>query len=372
MKKIQRYGALVLALAMLLAGCGVGPAQTAEGGEKDEIRSAVLIISGNLGDKGFSDLAYAGMQRAETELGLKIRVVELGGDNTKQVPVLTEFAEDPEWDLIVVGTYGMKESIQKVAESHPDARFLVYDAQIDYEVGGLDNVCSMEHRQYEASFLAGALAAAMTESGVPGTNAEKLVGFVGGGENISINDFLVGYIQGVQYVDETCKVLISYVGDFTNTAKATEMTIAQCAQGADVVYAVAGGASLGVLDGAAESGCYAIGVDQDQYEALKDNSPALAAQIVSSVVKRLDNTVFTMIDGACKGTLPWGTHSFVGLAEGSMGLADNEQFQKTVPEDIRIMLAEVEEKLRAGELMPESAFGMTAEEVTAYKNSAKP
>lgn len=372
-KRIWTAILLAAMLVLILSGCGettkepdpAGPAES-------EIKSAVLIISGNLGDKGFSDLAYAGLQRAETELGLQIKVVELGGDNTKQVPVLTEFAEDPEWDLIVAGTYGMKESIQKVAEEHPDARFLVYDAQMDYENGNLNNVCSMENRQYEASFLAGALAASMTGSGMEHTNPEKLVGFVGGGENISINDFLVGYIQGVQYVDESCKVLISYVGDFTNTAKAKEMTIAQCNQGADIVYAVAGGASLGVLDGAAETGCYSIGVDQDQYEALKDNSPELAAQIVTSVVKRLDNTVFTMIDGACKGTLPWGTHSYVGLAEDAMGLAYNEQYEAVVPEEIRAVISGIEEKLRSGELTPKSAFGMSAEEVTEYKNSAKP
>ena len=187
---------LTAMLALVLSGCGETAKEPDPAGpEESEIKRAVLVISGNLGDKGFSDLAYAGLQRAETELGLQIKVVELGGDNTKQIPVLTEFAEDPEWDLIVAGTYGMKESIQKVAEEHPDARFLVYDAQMDYENGNLKNVCSMENRQYEASFLAGALAASMTGSGMEHTNQEKLVGFVGGGENISINDFLVGYIH---------------------------------------------------------------------------------------------------------------------------------------------------------------------------------
>lgn len=394
----KKLGALMLALSLLatlFAGCRgkteegveapvaeksvtethtaeVPEAPPAEESKEDVIESAVLIISGNLGDKGFSDLAWAGMQRAEEELGLKVKCVELGGDNTKQIPVLTEFAEDPEWDLIVVGTYGMKEATQQVAEQYPDTRFLVYDTQIDYAKGGLDNVCSMEHRQYETSFLAGALAAAMTSSSEEYSNEDKLVGFVAGAENTSINDFLVGYIQGVQYVDESCKVLISYVGDFVDTAKAKEMTIAQYNQGADIVFAVAGGASLGVLDGAAESGCYSIGVDQDQYMALKDNSPEIANHIVTSVIKRLNNTVFTMIEGACNGTLPWGTHAYVGLAESAMGLADNEQFQEVVPEDILEMLADLEAKLRSGEIVPKSAFGMSAEEITEYKNSAKP
>lgn len=391
MKKLKGFilFAMILTLSItMFTGCGedektpndsnatkntdIGEGDETEEVTKSDIESAVLIISGNLGDKGFSDLAHAGMKKAEEKFGIRIQVVELSGDNTKQIPVLTEFAEDPNWDLVVAGTYGMKESIQKVAEEYPEAKFLVYDVEMDYSDGKLSNVYSVEHRQYETAFLAGAFAASLTTSGIENTNPEKLVGYVAGAENVSINDFLVGYIQGVQYVDNDCKVLISYVGDFTNTAKAKEMTIAQANQGADIIFSVAGGASLGVLDGAASAGVYSIGVDQDQHAALKENSPEIADQVVTSVLKRLDNTVAFMIENAINDTLEWGTHSYVGLAEDAMGLATNDHYKEVVPEDIQTFIEDTEQKLRSGEIEPESAFGMTADEITEYKDSVKP
>ena len=60
----------------------------------------------------------------------------------------------------------------------------------------------------------------------------------------------MGYIEGVKYIDPSCKVLFSYVGDFKNTAKAKELAIAQYQQGADIVFQVASSAGLGVLDAA--------------------------------------------------------------------------------------------------------------------------
>ena len=97
----------------------------------DGIRSVVLVVPSNLGDKGFSDLAYSGLLLSEQELGIKTRVVELAGDTTKQIPILREFAEDPDWDLIVSGTYSMNEAISTVAAEYPEKKFLVYDTAIN-------------------------------------------------------------------------------------------------------------------------------------------------------------------------------------------------------------------------------------------------
>lgn len=333
----------------------------------DGIRSVVLVVPSNLGDKGFSDLAYSGLLLSEQELGIKTRVVELAGDTTKQIPILREFAEDPDWDLIVSGTYSMNEAISTVAAEYPEKKFLVYDTAINYADGIHKNCFSFEHRAYESSFLAGALAASLTNKGLPNANAEKIVGFVGGMENASISDFLIGYIQGVQYMDPECKVLVSYVGSFTDTATAKEMTIAQCNKGADIVFAVAGGSSLGVLDGAAEKNVYSIGVDQDQYLALVDNNPKVASNIVTSVIKRLDVTIARMIAKACEGTLEWGTHVKVGLAEDSIGLANNEHYLEIVPEEVRNSIDILESKITDGGIVVETAIGMTTEQINAYK-----
>ena len=95
----------------------------------------------------------------------------------------------------------------------------------------------------------------LTTSGDEKTNDEHVIGFVGGGQNTAIEDFLVGYIEGAKAVDPEIKVLISYIGSFNDAAKGKELAMAQIDQGADVVFAVAGGAGLGVLSGCAEKKC---------------------------------------------------------------------------------------------------------------------
>ena len=51
---------------------------------------------------------------------------------------------------------------------------------------------------------------------------EDKIGFVGGMDNPSINEFLVGYIEGAQAINPDIKVATSYVGSFTDTAKGKE------------------------------------------------------------------------------------------------------------------------------------------------------
>ena len=252
-------------------------------------------------------------------------------------------------------------------KEYPEKKFLVYDTAIDYSDGKHSNCFSFEHRAYESSFLAGALAATLTSSSMPNMNPEKIIGFVGGMENASISDFLVGYIQGALYVDPECKVLISYVGSFTDTATAKEMTIAECNKGADIVFAVAGGSSLGVLDGTAEKGVYSFGVDMDQYEALRENNPEVAENIITSVVKHLDVTIANMIRDITNDDIEWGSHVMVGLKEGAIGLAENSRYKELVAPKTIEFIDSIADKISSGEINVETAIGMTTEQINAYK-----
>lgn len=338
--------------------------------EKD--LGVVLIVNTNLGDKSFCDLSNAGMLKAADELGLRTKVIELNGDATKQIPTFTEFAEDPDWDIIVSGTYNIAESLQTVAEQYHDKTFILYDAKADYETYDIPNVYSVEHLQNEGSFLVGAAAAMLTSSGIEGTNDEKIIGFVGGGENASINDFLVGYIQGAKAVDEDIKVLISYIGNFNDSAKGKEMALGQINQGADVVFGVAGGAGLGVLDAAKEKGVYSIGVDSDQAIILEENDPELAASISTSMLKKVDNTVYNAIVAAVNGSLPIGEFESVGLKEDTVGIAINKYTEAIFTEEQLAEIADLKESVASGEIVVESAIGMSTEDVQTYKDSVRP
>ena len=95
--------------------------------------------------------------------------------------------------------------------STPEQKFILYDAQDDLS---LPNVASLDHCQNEGAYLAGVAAALLTTSDAKLANDKKVVGFVGGGENTALDDYLIGYIQGVHSVDEDINILVSWIGDF--------------------------------------------------------------------------------------------------------------------------------------------------------------
>lgn len=336
----------------------------------------VLVINTNLGDKSICDLSYEGLQRVSEDYGVRYKCIELGGDATKQVPTFTDLAEDPDWDIIVAGTYNLRESLLEVAEEYPEKKFILYDANVANAEEGIEtqdypNVYSMEHAQNEGSYIVGAAAALLTTSGAKGTNEEHVIGFVGGGQNTSIEDFLVGYIEGAKAVDPEIKVLISYIGDFKDTAKAKELAMAQIDQGADVVFAVAGGAGLGALTGCAEKGVYAVGVDADQYTVLLDSDPQTAAAICTSMQKKCDATVYNSVAKSLEGTLGFGTYERLGLAEGVVGAADNENFRSIFTQEQIDQIMSVQEKVASGEVKVASAIGMDDAGIQAIKDSVQ-
>ena len=327
---------------------GVGKAGKEMGG--------VLILNTNLGDHAICDLSNKGLQEAAEKYGFEPTVVELGGDVTLQVPTMQEYAEDPDCDIIVAGTSNLKEAVQQVAQEYPDQKFILYDAQDELQ---LPNIFSMDHAQNEGAYIAGVAAALLTTSDAELANPEKIVGFVGGGQNTALEDYLIGYIQGVHSVDEDIDILVSWIGDFKDTAKGMELATAQASQGADVIFSVAGVAGLGTLSGCAESNIYAIGVDSDQYTSLLESDPETAAHICTSMLKNADVTVSTLLGQAIDGTLEWGSYVKWGLQEGVVGLAmDNDNYQNIFTDEMKAEIAAVQEAATNGELEIVSAIGL--------------
>ena len=289
----------------------------------------------------------------------------------KWQPTLIDISEE-DWDVIIVGTWQMKEVLEAVAPDYPGNKYILFDSSVDYEGDKYSNIYSILYKQNEGSFLAGALAARITTSDLPkADNSKKIIGFLGGMDVPVINDFLVGYIEGAQYIEPDIKVATSYVGDFFNAAKGKEMVLAQYNLGSDIVFNVAGQAGLGALDAAKEKDRYAIGVDSDQAMLFKDSDPDKANLILTSVLKRVDMSLYRAIDLELKGELKWGEAEELGLKEESIGFAKNEFYEKLVPEDIRKEIDDLEKDIIDGKIEVTSAIGMDTDELNKIRNKRK-
>lgn len=334
---------------------------TAAGTTTGKALKVTFIVGGNLGDKSFNDSAWAGLQKAKAELGTDIKVLELGGDPSKQEPSVQDVAEDGT-DIVMVASGGLTEAVKKFAGDYPKVKFVAFDVNPTYEIT-TDNVYGITFKQNEADFLAGAVGAKLSKTGV--------LGFVGGQENPIINDFLVGYIDGAKQANPKVKIAVSFVGNWTDSAKGKEMSFAQALLGADVLHGVAGGAGLGVIEAAAEKKLFALGVDSDQ-TLLFEGDKAKADVIVTSALKNVGDALYNVIKADAAGTLNWGKTEALGIKEGAVGLARNANYKKIVPAEVQTWIDDLEAKVKSGEYKVPSAFSMTNEEFVQLKNSVKP
>ena len=399
MKKKFLCGAAVMAMtASMLFGCAgdsaeettaAGKETSAEAGaeketeakadaEKKETEAAsgekvkvTLLVTGSFGDKAFNDSAQAGMKKIESEMGdqVEVEMIEMGSDKTKFEGSMLDAAES-DADIIITGLGDMKEITEQVAQEFPEKKFIIFDTDVDYTLGDLSNVYSMSYKQNEGAFLAGVLAASVTSSDMEFANEDAVIGFVGAKDTAAvINDSAVGYIEGAQFVNPDIKVLVSYVVSYVDSATAKELALTQYSSGADCVFVAAGPASVGVIEAGAESQKYVIGVDSDQ--ALAYEGKDEANYIISSAIKGVGDSLFSSIERAQAGELPYGEHETLGLAEGAVGLADNEIYNTVVPEDVRTAVDGAKEKLLAGEVTVDTAYGMGEETLKGIINGAQ-
>ncbi|MEJ7654126.1 MAG: BMP family ABC transporter substrate-binding protein [Chloroflexia bacterium] len=240
-----------------------------------------LMINGTLGDKGFFDSAKAGTDRAKAELGAKVRVVE-ERDAANWESVLRQLAQG-DYDVIVLGTFQMVDALNNVAREF-QIKFILFDATVDQP-----NVANIVYAQNEGSFLAGALAGCVvSRSEMKGLSGDKVIGAVGGLDIDVINDFIIGYEQGAKYVDPEIEVLKAYnsgANAFEDRirARAGPRSGGQGRESSSTSRARLASAALRRLP---RPGRYSVGVDSNQ---------ALSGSVLTSMLKRVDNSVFDLI-----------------------------------------------------------------------------
>ena len=375
--------ALAAVMTVSMAGCGGAPSggnkdssgasgtPDASGGE-DGGQKIVYLVNGNLGDKGFYDSAASGIQMMADNLGAETKIIEMGRDETSYESNFLDVSEQ-DWDLIVCGTFSVSELAQEVAPQYPDKNYLIFDVTVDFDKVTTGNMIGVSYYSNQGAFLSGVLAAKMLlQSGDARIDSsKKMLGFVGSMDTSGINDFLVGYLEGVKYVDPEIQVLTSYVGSFEDVTKCMEMTTQLYNQGAQIVYAPASQSILGAATAAANSDKYLIACDQDLYAQLAESDPNLAATILSTSLKNVGDSLFTAVQGLADGTMTYGNNYTLGLDSGAVGLAKNENYTSIVPAEIQAEIDEVEAKIGNGEIEVASAFNMSTEEVVALRDSMK-
>jgi basic membrane protein A len=240
-------------------------------------------------------------------------------------------------ELVVAVGFMMEPAVRAVAAKNPGAKFLLLDSPVltaDRKPTTLPNVRAVVFREHEGSFLAGALAGALTQTG-------KL-GFVGGMQLPLIKKFETGFRAGILTVNPAAgkDLLVAYTGTFDDEKKGIEVGRDLYSRGCDIVFHAAGLDGLGVIKAAEKSGKLVIGVDSDQAHVAPRN-------VLTSMIKRVDLAVYGAVRDVLQGKFTTGD-VVLGLKDDAVGLAPvSEKLVVAItPEQRAAALAKVE-RLRA-------------------------
>ena len=285
------------------------------------LKIAVVFNDSGLGDGSFNDNTYVGLQRAKDELGITFDYSEPKSQSDYE-SLLMSYAQTEEYDLILGIGFSIGSSMEKVAEIFPEQKFMLLDTSV-----ALDNVASFEYRSEEAAYMAGVVAGLATlDTSIPNINDKNIIGFVGAMDIPLIQVFKDGFEEGAKSVNPDVKVLSAYVGDWSDPATAKELAVSQYQQGADIIYQVASLGGLGVIEGASSNNFYCIGQDDNQNGLAPDN-------VILSVLKRLDNTVYSVIKDLQDGVFHGGSNIW-GLKEDAVDIT-YEGSNVAIPDSIK-------------------------------------
>ncbi|TCO47963.1 BMP family lipoprotein [Actinocrispum wychmicini] len=331
----------LLSVVALVAGCGGGSEQTSSsssGAAAPSKKVALVIAQGGLGDESYNDLANAGFTAATKEKGLDGQHIE-SKDVVAQGEQLLRRAGTSGFGLVIDLEFSHGEILPTVAQAYPQVKWVFLNNKIKG-----DNIASVLFSEQDSSYLAGALAAMMTtQTGNPKINPDKKIGVIGGTKSVGIDKFLSGYIEGAHAVDKDVQVLTAYSNSFGDPTKGAQLADTMFQQGADIVYAVAGGTGAGVIQSAQKNKRYAIGVD--------DNQDKLApGYVLTSVLKRTDLAVQKVVDLYADGKFPGGQTIGLGLAEDGVGLTDFQYTKQDIPQPVQDKVADLKKKIMSGEL----------------------
>lgn len=293
-----RLPALLLSFASLCAGCSSTTSNSGPSTNND-LKVGLVFDSGGRGDKSFNDSAYAGLQRAQKDLGVQVQTVDsrTQADYESNLEALSEAGNS----LVVAVGINMKNAVEKVAPRHPQTKYAIIDASVN-----APNVRSLLFKEEEGSFLAGYLAGLMTKT--------NKIGFVGGMELPLIKKFEIGYEAGAKQANPNVEMLpAKYTGSWDNVDDGKAAANVLFGQGADIVYHAAGKAGLGVIAAAKDQGKYAIGVDSEQ-------DGIAPGHVLTSMIKHVDNAVYQTIKDVKDGKFTSGDKVY-DLKSGGVGLS---------------------------------------------------
>ncbi len=351
---VQRRTWLLLAVSLLVvalgaASCGGGndnesssgnTESTSTGGDHGDVLAALVSDIGKFNDRSFNQSQLEGLNKAKTDLGVETLPLQ-SNQVSDYIPNLTN-AVRRNSDVIISAGFLLADATNKIAKKFPDKHFAITDYSVNVPPFKKNaNVEGLTYAANESGCLVGNLAANMAKK----QGGKQVIGAVGGLKIPPVDIWIAGYKYCAKLANPNIKVLVGYSQDFVKSDLCKTVAENQIAQGAQVLFQVAGGCGLGTLKAADAAGIWGIGVDKDQYNDAK--------RVLTSGVKRVDTGVFQTVKQVADGKFAGGTDLNFNLANGGM---DVGKINPAVPQDLIDQMNDLKQQIIDGKVKVPAAL----------------
>lgn len=337
----------VVALGLVLGGCGSKPASSSGSGSTgsasttSNFRACMVTDTGGIDDRSFNASAWAGMQAAHKDGKANVQFVQSKSESD-YAPNIAQL-QKANCNLIVTVGGLMAQATTDASTKAATQHFAIVDSN-----GNGTNVQGLQFNTAQAGFLAGYLAAGYSKTGKVAT--------YGGLKIPPVTIYMDGYWEGVQYYNQKKGKSVQVLGwsettqngvfasSFTDQSQGQQLANNFIQQGADVVFPVAGGTGLGSAGAAQASGkAVIIWVDTDGVTS----APQYASVFLSTAFKNVDNSVQKAVEDASGGT--FATKDYIGdLSNGGVGLSPFHDFDSKIDPGLKSELTQLKQDIISG------------------------
>lgn len=337
-KQFATSAVAVLTIGALIAGCGTPANNAGTAGNttgtapKVNFKVGLVTDTGGLNDHGFNFLSNEGLTKAEKEVGVTGSVVQSKSE-ADYVPNLQNFAQQG-YNLVIAVGFLMDQAVKQVAAQYPNTKFLI----IDDPITGIPNVTSAMFNTEQCGYLVGAMSGLMEkQKGISEINDKNVLGVVGGMKIPPVTSYIAGFQQGVEKTDPGAQVIVKFADSFTDQALGSSIAKDEISNGADIIFQVAGGTGVGVINAAKSAGVFAIGVDADQNYLAQDT-------VITSALKGVDTATYDVIKQSVNKQFQAGIQNF-SLTNDGVGIAPTNS---KVPKDVQDQVNQLADQIKNG------------------------
>ncbi len=327
---------LLFSLLIILSGCGKGSKN-----ETSKADSVAVFIPGVIAGSPTYEMLAEGAEKAVKEAEAEMNIIEGGFNQGEWENKITAIASTRSYDVIITSNPAMPEICSRVSEIYPDQKFIVLDGYLD----GNKNIYTFMYNSFEQAYLIGKFGALVTKSDMKGADSNLNIGLIAGQEYPMMNKVIKpGFIEGLKSVDHDIKLDFRIVGNWYDASKGAELAEKMFDSGVDVILAIAGGASQGIISAAKERGRYVLWFDNNGY-SLSEGT------VIGCSAMRQDRAAYESVSKALKGKLEYGSAVISGVKDDYVYFVENDPvYINTVPEEIRNRISETVNSIKEGRL----------------------